>query len=300
MCKTKLACLFLFSLVLPRLAFSAACCGGGFAAPSLIAGDDKAQITASYTYSRITDDVGSDNLWRKRSTQESGETWKIDAAHLIADQWQVGLSVPLVRRSRSAVGSTGLGDLSSTLGYEFLPDWDYNPWRPKGLAFLQLTAPTGKAINEADALYQLDSRGRGFWAAGLGALFTKTFGSADFFVNLDAHRSFAKNYSNSQSAGRLEPGYGGNVGFGAGYSFSDFRLGAALTYTYEDPVNVQGTTSSRGAAQRFATASVSGSYLWNRVWATTLTYADQTKFGAPVNTSLGRSGALLLQRRWER
>jgi hypothetical protein len=303
MYKTRLACLSVFSLALlagPQVTFAAACCGGSFAAPSLIVGDDKAQVTASYGHSQITDDVGTDTLWRKRSSKESSETWKLDAAHLISDQWQVGLSVPVVRRSRSSAGSTGLGDISGTLGYEFLPEWDYNPWRPRGLGYLQLTAPTGKAINEADAAYQLDSRGRGFWAAGLGTVLTKTLGALDIFASLDAHRSFAKNFQNSLSSGRLEPGFGGSAGFGAGYSVSDFRVGASLAWTYEEAVNVVGTTSSRGAPQRFATASLSGSYLFHRAWAATLTYSDQTKFGAPLNTSLGRGGVLLVQKRWER
>lgn len=304
MCRTRPACRFVFSLVallaLPDRALSAACCGGGFAAPSLISGDDRAQLTASYAYSQVTDDVGGDSLWRRRSVKESGETFRLDAAHLLADRWQAGLSVPLVRRSRASSGATGLGDISTTLGFEALPDWDYNPWRPKGLVFLQVTAPTGKAINEADATYQLDSRGRGFWAAGLGALFTKTFSSLDFFLSLDGHRSLPKQYRNAQSSGRLEPGLGGNAALGAGYSFADFRLGAALAWTYEDAVDVNGTASSRGIPQRFATASLSGSWLFDRAWAATLTYSDQTRFGAPLNTSLGRGGTLLVQRRWER
>lgn len=301
--RTRQAYLSVFSLLSllgAGPAFAAACCGGGFAAPSLIVGDDRAQVTASYAYSQITDDVGTDTLWRRRTAKESGETWKLDAAHLLSDQWQAGLSVPVVRRSRSAIGSTGLGDISATLGYEILPEWDYNPWRPRGLAYLQLTAPTGKAINEADATYQLDSRGRGFWAAGLGTILTKVYGSLDLLAAADLHKSFAKDYRNSQSSGRLEPGFGGNAGFGAGYSFSDFRLGAALTWAYEDAVSVAGTTASRGAPQRYTTASLSGSYLMNREWAATLTYSDQTKFGSPLNTSLGKSGMLLVQKRWER
>lgn len=302
--KTKLACLSAFSflaLIFGSVdAHSAACCGGGFAAPSLIVGDDQAQMTASYSHSRVTDEVGTDQLWRRRQSRESGETWKIDAAHLLSDRWQAGLSVPVVRRTRAQAGSTGLGDLAATLGYEILPDWDYHPWRPKGLAYLQVTAPTGKAIHEADATYQLDSRGRGFWAFGLGALLTKTIRSADLFLGLEAHRALAKDYNNAQSSGRLEPGFGGSLGFGAGYSFADFRLGASLTYTYEEPVNASGSAASQGALQRFATAALSGSYLFHRQWAATLSYADQTKFGSPLNTSLGQSFSLLLQRRWER
>lgn len=289
--------LFLFAA---QNAGAAACCGGGFAAPSLIVGDDKAQVTVSYAHSRIVSDVGTDELWRRRSSRESGETWKIDAAHIFADRWQAGFSVPVVKRSRGANDSAGLGDVSATLGYEILPDWDYNPWRPKGTGFLQLTLPTGKSIHESDNLFQLDSRGRGFWALGAGTVLTKSWGSWDVFASLDAHRSFRKEYANSQSSGRLEPGWGGNMGGGAGLSFSDFRVGSSLLWSYEEPVKVTGSSSSAGSFQRLATATLSGSYLFERQWAATLTYSDQTLFGKPVNTSLGRGAVLLVQRRWER
>lgn len=292
--------LILTSILWSAPAFAAACCGGGFAAPSLIAGDDAAQITASYGYARVTDDVGLDSLWRRRDGRESTVTYKLEGAHVFADRWQAGLSLPLVSRARAGASEFGLGDIAATLGYEVLPDWDYNPWRPRGLAFLQVTAPTGRAVNESTAIYQLDSRGRGFWALGAGALLTKSYGAWDVFASADAHRSFAKEFANAQAFGRLRPGWGGTAGGGGGYNFSQLRLGAALLWTYEDPVDVDGSPSSRGAAQRFATATASVSYLASLEWTATLSYADQTQFGAPFNTSVGRGALLMLQRRWQR
>src|SRR5262245_9210446 len=98
MSKTRPSSILLYSaLILFSIdAFGAACCGGGFAAPSLIVGDDKAQVTTSYAYTQITDDVGTDSLWRKRETDESSETLKVEAAHIFWDRWQSGLSIPVV------------------------------------------------------------------------------------------------------------------------------------------------------------------------------------------------------------
>jgi hypothetical protein len=284
----------------PLAAFGAACCGGGFASPSLIAGYDAAELTASYGYTRMADDVGSDSLWRRRREAESFETYKIEGAHVFADRWQAGFSLPLVERSRVDVSKFGLGDIAGTLGFEALPDWDYSSWRPKGLAFLQITAPTGRAVNESTALYQLDSRGRGFWAVGSGFLFTKAWGDLDVFSEWDGHRSFPKDYANSESSGRLTPGWGGNAGGGAGYSWKNLRFGGALTWTYEDPVSVSGTVNSQGTPQRFATATASVSYLASLEWSGSFSYSDQTLFGDPLNTSLGRGAVLMVQRRWQR
>jgi hypothetical protein len=289
-----------FLIVFSARAFGAACCGGGFAAPALIAGDDKAMLTGSYLYSQIKKDVYPDGLWSDRDFNESFESFRIEGAHIFHDRWQAGASLPLVKRSRQGETSSGAGDLAATLGYEYLPDWDYNPWRPKGLGYLQLTAPTGRSVYEAGNQYQLDARGRGFWAAGIGSLLTKIWGRWDAFTTLDVHRSFAKSYANPVSRGRLKPGWGGNLAGGAGYNVRSYRFGAGLAWAYEDPVKVEGSAASEGSSERYATASLSASYLYSNDWAGTLTYADQALFGDPVNARLGQSVTLQIQRRWPR
>lgn len=283
-----------------KAAFAAACCGGGFAAPAMIVGDDKAQVTTSYGYSRVADDVGTDSLWRKRESLEASETLKIDAAHIFADRWQGGISVPVVRRQRAGSESTGFGDVAGSLGYEYLPDWDYNPWRPHGYGFLQIVLPTGKSINEADGDFQLDSRGRGFWAVGAGTILTKTLGKWDVFTSVDVHRSFDKKYENAQSSGTLKPGYGGTIALGAGYNLEVLRFGGALAGTYEDAIDVDGSAASRGAVQRSATGSLSASYLFQDDYTATIAYSDQTVFGTPFNTTLGRGATVFVQKRWLR
>lgn len=103
-------------------ALAAACCGGGFAAPALIAGDDKATLTAGYLYSSITKDVYADGIWNKRTYHENFETLRLEGAHIFRDRFQAGISLPMVKRTREAESSSGAGDLSATLGYEYLPD----------------------------------------------------------------------------------------------------------------------------------------------------------------------------------
>lgn len=281
-------------------AFAAACCGGGFATPSLIAGDDKAQLTTSFTHSEIKADVYADGLWNGRNYKETIETLKLEVAHIFVDRFQAGLSVPVTRRSRESESSSGFGDITTSFGYEYLPDWDYNPWRPKGIGYLQLTLPTGRSIHEAQAPYQLDSRGRGFWALGAGTLLTKTFSKLDLFTSIDLHRSFEKSYEGSDGSGSLQPGWGGNFGIGAGYNWTSWRLGSSLTWTYEDSINVTGVNASSGSIERYATAAITASYLHDEEWASTFTYSDQTRFGSPLNTRLGQALIIQLQKRWPR
>ncbi len=290
------------SVFIGTKARAAACCGGGFAAPSIIAGDDKAQLTTSYSTNEVViDNVDSQGIWRKWDTHQQVQTFKIEGAHIFWDRFQAGLSIPVIQRSRDSLNYSGLGDVSTSLGYEYLPDWDYNQFRPKGIGFLQLTLPTGKSKADSD-VGGLDSRGNGFWALGMGTLLTKTWARFDSFTSLEFHRSFGKEVSNSQFSGKLEPGYGGNLGIGLGYNVKDYRFGSSITWTYEDAVktNSNSGTSNDGSIERYATGVLSASYMASDEWSGTFSYSDQTLFGSPVNTSLGRGVALQIQRRWGR
>ncbi len=292
---------FLVSLLISENVFAAACCGGGFAAPSVIAGDDKALLTTSYAMTEVAvDNVDSQGIWRKWDEHQKVQTFRIEGAHIFADRWQAGLAIPVIQRTHMDSNYSGLGDIASMIGYEYLPDWDYNPYRPKGIGFLQITLPTGKSRADSE-VGGLDSRGNGFWALGLGTLLTKALGKWDVFSSLEVHRSFDKVVSNSQISGTLKPGLGGNLGVGGGFNSKDYRLGSSITLTYEDPIDIESNQSkTSGAAERYATAVLSASYLANDEWAGTLSYSDQTLFGSPVNTSLGRGIALQVQRRWGR
>lgn len=290
--------LYLFFLANEILA--AACCGGGLSVPSVIAGDHKAQFSIGYSYTDVVvDNVDTRGLWRKWEASQTVESFRLETAHLISDRWQWGGSLPLIRRRQLDESYEGVGDVSLSLGYEYLPDWDYNPLRPKGLSFIQLTLPTGKARAESE-LGGLDSRGNGFWALGVGSLLSKNWGRWDVFTQFEVHHSFKKSVDHSQINGELDPGFGGSWGLGGGYNRRDFRVGTSITWMYEDPIDLEGESGYKGSAERYATGTLSLSYLYSPEWMASMSYSDQTWFGDPINTSLGRSLGFVLQKRWAR
>ncbi|MBY0555425.1 serine protease spb1 [bacterium] len=280
---------------------SAACCGGGFAIPSLITGDDKAQLTTSYSYSKIHTDVFSNGIWQRRNSTDASTVYKIEGAHIFADRYQAGFSLPIQTRNLDGAqggSSTGLGDVSGQLGYEYLPDWNYSPWRPRGIGFISLTLPTGKSIYESTT--GLDSRGRGFFALGIGTTLTKKWTSWDANANFEIHKSFDKVVSNSQNVGNIMPGFGNTISVGAGYNIGDLRLGTNLAWFNEDAIDVEGTISSKGSEQRYAAASATANYLFKDNWAGSISYTDQTVLGDPTNTTLSQSVQISIQKRWLR
>lgn len=298
--KTKLVFLCVCSAVSYQQTNAATCCGGGFAQPSIIAGDEAAQLTFTTSYSDVIEQVGADSFWNRDALEESSGTFQLEGALILEDRWQLGAQLPLVRRSKKESTSTGLGDVQLLGAYEYLPDWNYNPWRPKGIVYIQLTVPTGVSNLESTEQLQTDSFGRGFWTLGLGTLLTKSIDHWDVFANLEFHHSFARDFENNSVRGTLDPGWGFRSSFGGGYNLGDFRLGTSLAWSVEDPVDTLGTIESSGTVQRFVTASLSGSYLVNQSWAVTIAYNDQTWFGDPINTALSRGVSLSVQKRWAR
>lgn len=289
-------------------ATAAPCCGGTANIPSLISGDDSIQLTSTILSSQVVAEapVGGGIKYRKPNDNETARTIKIDAATLVSDRWQAGISIPVTQRSRNRnnneVSATGLGDVSFNLGYEVLPEWTYHPWRPKGIIFLTTTAPTGGSIYDAKELYRIDSRGRGFYSASGGLLLLKTWGVWDASLVAEVHRPFSRTLNNEVGTLRLNPGWGtsGSLAVGLSPMNGAFRLGISLSPNFDAAVRTEGLVSGKGEKVNLWTSAAQISYMASELLSLSLTYSDQTLIRASENTALTRSFALLAQKRWER
>ncbi|NUM59913.1 MAG: hypothetical protein HUU56_14835 [Bdellovibrionaceae bacterium] len=300
----KPSLILLFSLLNFSIkGWAAACCGGSSSIPTMILSDDKAQVSSSYSFSRVDiDSVDNEGYWHRWDQHITTETVKLLGSHLLNDLWQVGFGIPIIKRVREQESFTGLGDINLNVGYEFLPEWDYHPIKPKGLMFFQATVPTGKTKMESEN-GGLDSTGNGLWSVGIGLVLTKVVKKFDLQFSWDWHHSFEKKFSNSSFSGTLTPGNGQNLSLGLGYNLESFRFGHTIVWTSEDPIKVSSTDpnfESPGYKESFATGTVSLSYLASEEYSHTLSYADQTWYGTPQNTSLTKSINYLLQKRWGR
>lgn len=291
---------FIITLLIlnPSKACAAACCGGSASSSALITGDHKAIFNALYSWTDvIVDSVDGSGYWYTSTEHQKVQNLRLEASHIFWDRFQAGLSLPIISRQKFSETYTGLGDIVGTMGYEYLPDWDYNPYRPHGVGFLTLTLPTGKSKVDS-SVGGLDSRGNGLWAFGVGSFLNKSWSSWDVVQSIEVHRSFQRTVTSGLT---LKPGFGGNLMLGGGYSWGNYRLGSGLTWTYEDAIEIsQGISTSTGSPERYATFSFMLSYLWSDAWSGTLSYLDQTLFGEPSNTSLGRGFSVQIQHRFSR
>jgi hypothetical protein len=301
--------LFFAGLVISsEVAFAAPCCGGTANIPSVISGDDRTQFTTTLISSQVVADalVGGGIKNRKANDTETAQTLRMDAATLLSDRWQAGLTIPMTRRYRARgenrVSSVGLSDVSFNLAYELVSDWTYTVWRPKVITFVSMIFPTGGSIYDAKELYRIDSRGRGFYALSTGAILIKSWGVWDASLVLEAHRPFSRTISNELGELYLKPGLGasGSVAVGVSPVNTDLRIGLSLNSTYDSPMSTEGVISGSGEKIYLWTPSAQVSYLANEFLSMSLLYSDQTLIRRSENTALNRSVSFLVQKRWER
>jgi len=296
-----------FVLFLPNV-WAAPCCGTTANNPSLITGDDRFQITSTLSAGQVLAEVSVDGKikYRPSSDSEQSQSLRLDLASLISDRIQMGLTLPLIRRTRSrsanSVDAMGLGDISLSLSYEALPEWSYSLWRPKLFLFVTGTVPTGGSIYDAEKLYSIDSRGRGFYGASIGALLLKAWGNVDVSFLVEGHQLFSKEKATNLGSLRFSPDLGNSQTLASGWSpgGGNFRLGLALSRSDEGAVKSSGVFEGRGEPTQLWTASTQLGYLVNSETSLNLNFSDQTWIGKSSNTALARSVAIVFQQRWER
>ncbi len=295
-----------------NLAQAAACCGGTSAAPGLLTGDDTHQLTFSASSSSVIGDMPEQGwaVYRSSSTSEVTQSFRFEGAMLVSESWQIGLAVPLIRKEftslRGSDSATSLGDLSVTLAHETWPEFGYSAWIPRGFTFLSVNAPIAASIYETTRPGAVDAIGSGFWRVSAGALFLKSWNSWDVSLFGETHYSFTRNFQGYFGAERLwvSPGWGMSAVLGAGWSFASapVRLGARF-----QPILNQGRntwydsgTHTPSASQLVWNSGLDLSWLASPEWSAVAAYTDQTWLGPAKNTTLSRTFAFNLQRRWPR
>jgi hypothetical protein len=298
--------IFLLMTLITQQSWCAACCGGAGAMPALITGDEKSVANSTLIQSDVQASVSSSGIWRKENRSNQTHTVRLDYAHIFADRFQVGISLPMTQRRvelENTKTSSGVGDLNLQSGYEYLTDWDYSFWRPRGVGYFAVNIPSG--LSKYETLEQSEIRGKGFYSAAVGTVLTKSWIKWDVLAGLELRRGFAREFNSNVYSGEVIPQWGKSLTVGLGYHIGSFRSGAMLSWNDEDSKKnkvkgVPSEFSASEASERFSTGTLSFTYNASTDWSGSLSYSDQAIFGNPVNTTLAQTWALSLQRRWQR
>ncbi|MBC7386967.1 MAG: hypothetical protein H7301_12510 [Cryobacterium sp.] len=308
--------LLVFSWVSATDANAAPCCSGSSAIPAMITGDDRAQISASFSHATVIGDAFEGGLPQFRSSDQSETTnfFRLDGARLISDRMQVGAGLSLLSRQFSTpsshAGKSLPGDLILNFAYEALPEWEYSEWKPRGHVFIATTIPTGRSIYEANEPGLIDSTGKGFFRIAMGAILTKRWDLWDASFITEIHRSLPRTFPPTASDPdplRVDAGFGGSFALGMGYSpgGGNFRFGIRLQPSFNQPkerTTLTGVTKS--SRSQVIDTSLEASYLLSDqgggTWTGFGNFNDQTLIGPAVSSTLNRTIALGIQHRWDR
>ena len=286
--------------------FAASCCGGGANFPGLITGDYKSQFVSSINHSSIIGHTNSnkESIFHSKDNNERSQTLKLTGTMQVSDLWQAGLSLPIVRKSFNRPGNTnthsGLGDIELHGAYEFLPEYSYSSWRPRGFLFVSATLPTAPSINDPDVILEVErARGQGFMVLKSGFSFFKVLGNWDFQLLGQLEKPFARTFQTKGSSIQKHPGLGWSAlaSFGHSPFGGDFRWGMAFAPSSKAAVrNSENTLLSD--SQFVWDTTLSLSYLVNFDWSVNFNYTDQTILGPSKNATLSRSSALSIMKKW--
>lgn len=299
------------SWVPSRQAKAAACCARSPAAPFLILGEDLGQI--NFGVSGATQVKSADSFGRVASLGSGRSAlimnYRVDAAVLLSDQAQLGVSLPWVSRHAEAFGDSeqqiSVGDLRVSLGYEFLPLWSYSKWKPQGFLFSVVNLPTGRSTYESVSPALVDVSGSGFVSLSFGTLFLKRWDWVDAFVIAEGHFSFPRTFSTSGFSYDVAPGFGGSAGGGLGYSpwGGRLRVGVRFQPRWDQLEQVEGRGRGlvgQGGSRWVTDSGIDLSVLIGESSTLMASYTDQTWFGPSQSAPLNRSFAMSFQHRWPR
>jgi hypothetical protein len=300
--------LAVLSLFFAADAFAAACCGGGAAFPNLILGDFKSQLGLSASYGDVIGSVSAagQSVFRRSDNLDLTDAYRLDGSLLAGDYWQLGASVAMVGRTRKVDGarssSRGLGDVSASAAYEFLPVVYYSAWKPRGFIFARLGIPTAPSIDDI-RLSAVEARGSGFFSGSLGVAFTKNVGSMDFEILAEGVQRFSRSLEQGTELVAVAPAPSFNALAGMGYTpdaINKLRVGASLGPRY---LGKRTTTRADGREsvsndELVWDTTASAHYLLETELSAGIIYLDQTLFGPARSTVLQRSIGLSVQKRW--
>src|SRR5690606_9431328 len=126
--------------------FSAPCCNQAGGVSALITADEAAKISLAAGLGSFGSEAQASGEITERSSSETKQMLTLSYSRILSDRLQAGASLPLVHRMRTDAGqeyaATSIGDVKAVLGYEFLPEFQYSSWRPRGYLYAQMSFPT--------------------------------------------------------------------------------------------------------------------------------------------------------------
>jgi hypothetical protein len=282
-----------------KVALAGACCGGATSTSSLIVADEKTLFGFDIEAKTLAIDVSASGIWRTRSEIESQQILRLHFATLVSDRWQLGFQPGFISRSRSDETHSQLADTSVFTGYEALTDWDYHPWRPKGIIYLSTTFPTGRSIFSSSSKNLLDTSGRGYPTLAFGLVLTKNLASYGLTISSEMNHGIPHS--------SIFPSWGYNASVGLSYNLNKISSNSSfylsIAHIYQNAFHVyefnqlEDVSALQVTSMAFGFSHTLGA---EDPMIAQIAYSDQSLIGQPLNTPLSKSLVLTLKKQIQR
>jgi hypothetical protein len=287
----------IFSLfILSFKLYAGSCCGGGASTVSLITGDSETVLRSFYSNRTILADTNENSSISNRPEDqlETIETITTSISHKLTSRWQIGLSIPIVTKSREIndqwESDSGLGDISLSSAYEFYPEYTSRQFINQGFVYFSMTAPTAPSLFDAERSDLLDSRGQGHYLSTAGTLLKKRLKSQDLLLNLALTYRIGREFKKSdfspetKTSNSLEH----KISFTHIYNFSSewsSLLSLERSFIHEQAISVFAQSDQSLILNQL----VIGTNYSLDTFDVSLTYTDDFILGRSRGTILGRS-----------
>jgi hypothetical protein len=262
----------------------------------IITSDNQKEISLGYSHRTDIGQTNSDGKSTFNNSQiiDEKNSLNIGTSFLIKDQWQFGIKTSLVEKTvqKSGIKETnkGFSDIDIQGSFEYLPEFNYHPYKPRGFVYFKTTVPTSQSIYDSESKILSDVRGSGLYSVSMGNFLIKKFDLITLKFGTEFSYVFGKNFNSY----KLKDFQKFTVPLGIAYAISnsDFSIGLTDTFSYTFPKTTIGNISSKSSKEYFWDINTFLNYSKNRDSIWSLSYSDSTLVGKSINSPLYRTVGL--------
>ena len=283
--------LFYF-FVITHVAYSASCCGGGSSSSVIITGDNQQEFSFGYSY---RNDIGqTDNQavasLNDNSIQDHQFLYSLQIARMLFERFQTSLKIGVTTKDldkqHRVEKKTGLQDIELQSAFEFMPEFTYSKFKPRGFSYLKLSVPMSKSLYDSKSQLFSDVRGSGLYSLAPGLFFLKKVSALSLKSGVEYQYYLGKIFSDST----LADYYKIVIPFGASFALdrSPVILSVTSTWNYQSAKDLSGFIQSKSPNEYFWDLNLSSTYRLSDAAGISLSYSDSSIIGKSVNSPLYR------------
>ncbi len=210
------------------------------------------------------------------------------------DRFQLAAKSSFIQKVMNKQGrdesTYGLGDLDLQTTYEYLPEYTYSAYKPRGFVYGKVTIPNSKSLYDSRSVIFSDVRGSGLYAVSLGNLFLKKIGASTLKGGVELQHLFGRNFNQGQLSDYNKV----IVPLGYAYDLDPIPLaiGFNSTWNYQTKKELRGDITLVSAKEYFWETGAFVNWVVDRNQTWGLNYSDSTLVGKNINSPLYRSVGL--------